>query len=272
MLYGSVKASNIERIVMQADTLVNNNHQTEKMFGLLLNIGEDMLRNGAEVRRVEETITLMGKAYGARYVDAFVITSSIVVTINLGDNVTFTRTRRINEPDVTNFTKLEELNSLSREYCKGGMSVDELAQKYNEITHKTPNFTKICIGSVMAAGTLAVFFGGGLIDGILAAAFGLIICLMKRYVAPICSNTIFFNFICSLGVGILICMAGKALDIPVDKIMIGDIMLLIPGIALTNSIKDVFVGDTISGIMRLAESLLWAGAIAGGFMLSFWLI
>ena len=50
---------------MQSDTVINNNYQTEKMFGLLLNIGEDMLRNGAEVRRVEETITLMGKAYGA---------------------------------------------------------------------------------------------------------------------------------------------------------------------------------------------------------------
>lgn len=257
---------------MQSETVINNNHQTEKLFGLLLNIGEDMLRNGAEVRRVEETITLMGKAYGARYVDAFVITSSIVVTINLGDNVTFTRTRRINEPDVTNFTKLEELNSLSREYCHGNMSVEELESKYNDITRKKPGFVKICIGSVMAAGTLAVFFGGGLIDGAFAAIFGFIICLMKKYIAPICSNTIFFNFICSLGVGILICLVGKLAQIPVDKIMIGDIMLLIPGIAMTNSIKDVFVGDTISGIMRLAESLLWAGAIACGFMLSFWLI
>ena len=53
--------------------------------------------------------------------------------------------------------------------------------------------------------------------------------------------------------------------------MIGDIMLLIPGIAFTNSIKDVFVGDTISGIMRLAESLMWTGALACGFMLSFWI-
>jgi uncharacterized membrane protein YjjP (DUF1212 family) len=51
-----------------------------------------------------------------------------------------------------------------------------------------------------------------------------------------------------------------------DKIMIGDIMLLIPGIAMTNSIRNMLVGDTISGIMRLIESLLWAGALALGFM------
>ena len=73
--------------------------QTERMMGILLNIGEEMLRNGSEVRRVEETITRMGKAYGAMYVDAFVITSCIVVTINMGNNNTFTRTRRVPEPN-----------------------------------------------------------------------------------------------------------------------------------------------------------------------------
>lgn len=257
---------------MQEHMMCNDDRQTEKLFGLLLNIGEDMLRNGAEVRRVEETITLMGKAYGARYVDAFVITSSIVVTLNLGDNVTFTRTRRINDPDVTDFTRLEQLNSLSREYCKGNMSVDRLASEYDRICGEKPDYKKICIGSVIAAGTLAVFFGGGITEGIFAALFGLVICLMKRYISALCSNTIFFNFICSLVTGILICLTGKIINIAIDKVMIGDIMLLIPGIAMTNSIKDVFVGDTISGIMRLAESLLWAGAIACGFMLSFWLI
>ena len=48
--------------------------------------------------------------------------------------------------------------------------------------------------------------------------------------------------------------------------MIGDIMLLIPGILMTNSIRDILIGDTISGVMRLVESLLWAGALACGFM------
>ena len=55
-----------------------------------------------------------------------------------------------------------------------------------------------------------------------------------------------------------------------DKIMIGDIMLLIPGIAMTNSIRNILVGNTISGIMRLIESLLWAGALACGYMTAIW--
>ena len=54
--------------------------------------------------------------------------------------------------------------------------------------------------------------------------------------------------------------------------MIGDIMLLIPGIAMTNAIRDMLMGDTISGLMRLIESILWAGSLAVGFMASIWMV
>ena len=47
-----------------------------------------------------------------------------------------------------------------------------------------------------------------------------------------------------------------------DKIMIGDIMLLIPGLMSTNAIRDVLIGDTLSGIIRLIAALLLAAALA----------
>ena len=93
---------------------MNNN---ERMLGLLLNIGEIMIKNGSEVKRVEETITLMGKAYGAAKMDVFVITSSIVVTMNFDNEKSVSRTRRILQSPVTDFRKLENINNLSRRYC-----------------------------------------------------------------------------------------------------------------------------------------------------------
>ena len=67
-------------------------------------------------------------------------------------------------------------------------------------------------------------------------------------------------------------MAGHIFSIHGDKVMIGDIMLLIPGLALTNAVKDMFVGDTITGSLRLVESLLWAVAIACGFALAVYVV
>ena len=53
-----------------------------------------------------------------------------------------------------------------------------------------------------------------------------------------------------------------------DKILIGGIMLLIPGLAMTNAVRNMLVGNTISGAVRLAETLIWAAALAGGFMVA----
>ena len=53
-----------------------------------------------------------------------------------------------------------------------------------------------------------------------------------------------------------------------DTIIMGDIMLMIPGLAITNAVRNMLVGDTISGAVRLLESLIWAAALAGGFMMA----
>ena len=45
-------------------------------------------------------------------------------------------------------------------------------------------------------------------------------------------------------------------------------MLLIPGLAMINAVRNILGGNTISGLLRLTESLIWAAALAGGFMLA----
>jgi len=239
----------------------------------ILNLGEAMIGSGAEINRVEDTLTRLGTAYGAQRMDVFVITSSIVVTMIFPDGQEMTQTRRILKPGGTNFTRLEALNALSRECCMKPMPVNELSEKIRALESAEKRKSFIYIGSMLAAGSFAVFFGGGLWDGIVAALFGLFICFLQYELTPFCPNKVVFNLLCSMLVGGGICLCAKVFPgLMADKIMIGDIMLLIPGLAMTNSIRDVLVGDTISGIMRLIESLLWAGSLACGFMIAIWLI
>ena len=76
-------------------------------------------------------------------------------------------------------------------------------------------------------------------------------------------------FIISFAAGLLtILMMAFGLGAHQDKIMIGGIMLLIPGIAMTNSVRDMLTGDIVTGTMRLTNSLHQAAAIACGFALS----
>ena len=75
------------------------------------------------------------------------------------------------------------------------------------------------------------------------------------------------TFLASFLTGILVSLAGRILPgLHVDQVMIGDIMLLIPGIMMTNAIRDFLLGDTISGALRLTQALLLAGVLALGIM------
>lgn len=42
-------------------------------------------------------------------------------------------------------------------------------------------------------------------------------------------------------------------------------MLVIPGVAMTNAIRDLLMGDTGSGMLRFINAVIIAGIIAAGF-------
>ena len=72
------------------------------------------------------------------------------------------------------------------------------------------------------------------------------------------------------GVSHLSVFAG--IGISADKIIIGNIMLLIPGLALTTSLRDLIGGDIMSGVLRFCEACLVAIGIAGGYFAAMMII
>lgn len=245
----------------------------KRLLHLLLDLGEAMLTTGAEVNRVEDTLSRMGQAYGASKMNVFVITSSIVVTMSFSEGDEYTQTRRIQKTIGTDFQKLEQLNALSRKCCEQVLDLQDLEKSIHASCQEAKVRMYTYIGSILAAGSFAIFFGGTLADGIIASLFAVVICFLQEYLDKISPNRMIFNLLGSFLAGIGICLISRWLPfLHEDKIIIGDIMLLIPGIPMTNAVRDILVGDTISGIMRLVETLLWAGALACGFMTAIFII
>ena len=243
-----------------------------RLLHLLLDMGEMMMCSGGEVRRVENTLSLMGKAYGAIKTDVMVITASIIVTMKFSDGNLITESRRVESPGSNKLWRLEGLNALSRKCCENPLPIDELELQIKNCKQPT-NLWKFYLGSALAAGAFSVFFGGNILDGVIAAVFALLVCFFQRKFSSVFPNNIIFNIVCSFAVGVLICIVTKLIPTThTDMVIIGVIMLLIPGIAFTNAMRDILVGDTISGIMRLIESLLWAAGLAVGFMLAILLV
>ena len=231
---------------------------------ILVRMGEALQNSGAEVFRVEDTLNRIAIAYGAEDVNVFVITSSIVVTLTMPSLPPQTETRRLRHAASNDLLTLEKLNALSRRICTAPPSIEEFQRQLNAILAQHPDPRLHLAGSVLAASSFAIFFGGNLWDGLLAGGIAVLICWMER---------VEFQFIASFLSGVstlLLCRFG--MQFHADKVLIGIIMLLIPGIMLTNSIRDILLGDIISGSLRLVEAILMAATLALGMMAAIWLM
>lgn len=239
-----------------------------ELIDILLDFGEAMLGSGAEIARVEDSLSRMGNSYGAVKTNAFVINSSIELTIRFEDGETVTRTRRIRSSGSTDFEKLRRLNALSRQCVGNRMPVAQLREAVDEIRESEISVWKSYLGSLLAAGSFSIFFGGSILDAVISGIFGLFICWLQIRFSPLTPNKVFFLFVSSVLSGAGICLVNLVVPgLHIDKIIIGDIMLLVPGIAITTAVRDTLIGETIAGITRLADCLVWAAALAAGFML-----
>lgn len=247
----------------------------DKLLQSILDVGEEMIVCGAEVSRVEDSIERMCESYGAPYerINVFIITSNIQVTLETPEGRILTQIRRLIRHG-TNFDRLDYLNALSRFICENQPDCEEIQERLSEVMSRPePRRLLKILGAVVIASSFTVFFGGNWLDSIAAGFVGLVIVLMELYLASHEPNQIIYNFVVSFAAGVAALLLHQiGLGDNVDKIMIGGIMLLIPGIAMTNSVRDMLIGDIMSGWLRLLNAVLIAGAIACGFALSIILI
>lgn len=240
----------------------------ESLLKCAMDIGEQMLVSGAEVHRVEESISRMCRAFGAVRTDAFIITSSIVVTVYTADGRSYTQTRRITSSS-SDFERLHALNKLSRKICQETLTEQEIREELAAVAKcRTYPFWLECLCYAIIAAAFTVFFGGGLVEMAVSFVVGAIVRLGILFSDTILTNKIFSKFFSAATATLCAFLAVKlGVVTSVDKIIIGNIMSLIPGIGLTNALRDLFIGDSIAGLLRSIEALLIALAIAAGYFL-----
>lgn len=246
-----------------------NRENAEQYLFCAMSIGEQLLISGAEVGRVEDTIRRICTAYGAQRVDVFSITSSIVTTIYAEDFGICTQTRRVSQTS-HDLNKLDELNALSRKICAEKPAPDLIRADLEKILNG-PRYsfgTQVLIYALISA-SFSVFFGGDMRDMAASALIGVLLKVLETFVKKGSPNAFITTFICSTAGGFLSNLTVLiGLGHHVDLISIGNVMLLIPGIAFTNSLRDMFSGDIITGLTRFIESILLAIVVALGFTLA----
>lgn len=239
---------------------LNNNKilQTSTLAGKLL------LENGAEIYRVEETICKICNAYGIDNVDSYVTPTGIMVSLT-ENNETFSIVKRVTNRRI-NLNIIDQINDLSRKVAVSKIPIESFNDKLLEIKHsKNYSLKTSTLFSGITSFGFSLMFGGSVLDGICAFIIGIPLNLLVFYLTSKKINSFFINFLGGAFVAFL-ALIFNYFNIcqHIDKTIVGTIMLLVPGLAITNAIRDVIAGDYLSGVVRGAEAFLTAIAIAVG--------
>lgn len=254
---------------MKAGEILNS-EKTAQLLSNILEILEMMIESGAEIYRVEESATRALGAYDVKRVDVYATTSNIILSFESKDGMVKTHTRRIKQI-TTDIEKVHRLNALIRRITSERLDpaiIEEELQKIRTTPKYPPILTILFYGII--AGAFFLFFGGRALPDLLASlGIGLITGILVFLLDKIRANKFLVKFLCSLSAcSLTFLLCRFSLISHVDYIIIGNIMTLIPGTGLTNSLRDLFTGDSISGVLRLIEAALLALAIACGYIVT----
>ena len=240
--------------------------ENKKLLQLVSDIGFDMLSYGGEIYRVEETVKRICFAYGVDSVDVFAIPSTIIVSIAFGEE-TLSWTRRLASKG-TDLDKVDRLNNLSRRLCVEKPDYDEARRLLWEVQNG-PGYPLwvLCCAHGVAALIFALFFGGNWKDGLWAFPIGVMIKLVSYGLGKLNANSFFVTVICG-AMSAFMAALGIQLHVlnQVSHVLMGAIMNLVPGLMLTNAMRDIMAEDFIAGLMRISEAVLIGTGIAVGVM------
>lgn len=238
---------------------------TDRMLSLAIQIASGMLESGAEIHRVEDTLTRICRAYGAMEIQPFSIPSLVAATITMPDGYHKTEICRVYSIS-NHYDIVENLNALSRRICSHPIPLEELEEEVQraKTPDRRPGWVLLLCGIIAAAG-FTLFFGGDWRDAIAALPVGALL-LSLELIKPAKIHALAYTVLESLAAGVLCILTAKVgIACHLDKVMIGGIMLLIPGLSFGAAVRELLCGDIIAGSLRMIQALLTAVCIAAGF-------
>lgn len=242
----------------------------EALLHEILNIGEAMLKSGAEVDRAEDSMYRMCKSYDLISCEVFAIQSNIQATIQPKGGHYLTQIRRVRGTSF-NYDRLDYLNNLSRQICRNAPGPKEMHEMYLEVMNRKPQPKLLShLAAIMGGAGFGVYFGCDFQDALVATLIcSLIIVCAGDWLSRRENNLVVYNMVLSFLSAVSILLIAKlGLGNHPDRIILGVSMVLISGLGTTNGIRDVLNHDIIAGILNIANSFLGAIAIACGIGLA----
>ncbi|MDD6659158.1 MAG: threonine/serine exporter family protein [Eubacteriales bacterium] len=221
-------------------------------FKLSVDLAKQTIECGGEVSRSEETIRRINQN------DCSVFALPSLIVAQKGNE---TQVRRIYKSEI-NLASLARINSVSRKLA----NESNMIRNYKAV--EADIFLRIC--DFLACASFSIFFGGNITDAAISGIIATIISIAKFN--KLCLNQFSNNLISSFIAGVLSFVPILLkMNVHQDKIIIGTIMLFVPGLTVVNAIRDMMNSDLLAGMYELFGAIMSALSIAFGIAGAFWL-
>ena len=235
------------------------------LLDLVTDLGYELAMCGAETYRVEESISRNLAAYGLQS-EVFAIPNNLTVSIICADGHPMTRMRRIGHHG-NDIYAVERFSALSRRICAEKPDV-EVAMQWLEETRRSRKIHTLpvhLLGNFLGAFGFGIFYGGTWLDGLCAGLCGLVVGIINRLMDTLQANQFFGTIFAAFPMALLAyALSATGIAQNPDAVVIGALMILVPGLLFTNAMRDIIFGDTNSGTNRIVQVLLIAVAICCG--------
>ena len=244
------------------------NQEVQLLLNVCLMAAKIMMENGSEVYRTEEMMARIATNAGYGDSVSHVTVTGIFMSFK---SLPYTQLENIRERRI-NLEKVAAVNQLSRQFEEKAITLNELQKKLQLVDAETPSFSmplQILSAGVVSC-TLMYIFGGSWRDFIPAFFVGMLGFSTSFLINKYLKLKFLDDFIAALLIGFSSYLLVKLnLAQSIDSIIIGSVMPLVPGVAITNAFRDILAGHLISGMARITEALFIAGSIGIGIAMIF---
>ena len=233
-----------------------------------------ILESGGETYRAEETVERMCQGLGISKVDVLALPTGLMLTLTVDDDDNaISRIVRVRHRSI-DLNRVDACNGVSRRVASGQIDAGEALRELQEI--KKPKKQKrvlLIFASALSAASFTLMLGGSWVDFFVSFFCGALVQLVLPPLAWMKVPPLISSMIAGALTTLMALMGTLVLsDVAIAPVISGAIMPLLPGLAVTNAMRDTIRGDLISGGARLMEAILSVMMLAAGIglVLSMW--
>lgn len=245
---------------------MNNEQNFELALNCFLLAGQIMMESGAETYRVEDTMLRMARSQNIEDAQSYVTPTGIILSLGKKQVTKITSIAA----RITDLHKIAKVNNVSRKLTSQRITLEEAYEELR-IIQKTNYFLPVhlqILAASIASSCFLVLVNGYWSDMPVAFVAGGVGFFVFMIIQEMTKVKFFSEFLAALVVGMIASLAVQfGLGKEMDKIIVGSVMPLVPGLIITNAVRDLMAGHFTAGIAKGAEAFLTAFAIGAGIAL-----